>query len=173
MKTILYTLVFILVTLAPQTVEAQLSFGGGTAFTANISEPGVFVRSQYPLSRLLTVAVSFNFFFTDSEVTTLNGDFDVQYALPDLFENKEEKLKPYILMGGHLGQRAFEARKDDRYTDRAINAGVGLRYVKPRVTYLTELKYNLRGPGIQVSAGVLFALGEDNFARDVGSKEFK
>jgi hypothetical protein len=156
MKHLLLVLFFTQLAFLPQTMEAQSAVAFGGNLGANFSEPGVFIRTQFLVQPRVTALATFNYFFVNPEVITLNVDLDVHYAIRAPLEGR--KFDPYLILGAHLGQRAFEARQFDRYTDWGMNVGAGGNFYVGGATFFGELKYVVWGPGAQLSVGVLIPL---------------
>lgn len=153
MKYLLLVLGLSLFGFLPQMVEAQSAVAFGASLGANFSEPGVFIRTQRLVQPRLTAAATFNYYFVNPQVPTFNADLDVHYATRPPLEGR--KFDTYLILGAHLGQRAFEARQFDRYTDWGMNVGAGGNFYVGGATYFGELKYVVWGPGAQLSVGVL------------------
>lgn len=134
-------------------MEAQSAVAFGGNLGTNFSEPGVFIRTQFLVQPRVTAAATFNYYFVNPKVITLNVDLDVHYATRPPLEGR--KFDSYLILGAHLGQRAFEAREYDRYTDRGMNVGAGSNLYVGGATFFGELKYVVWGPGAQLSVGVL------------------
>jgi hypothetical protein len=156
MKHLFLILSFLFLGLLPQAMEAQSSFGIGGSLGADFSEPGLLIRTKFRVHSRWAAVGTFNYYFTTSEVTTLNIYLDVHYGIKQPVEGR--KIDSYLILGAHLGQRAFEARQDDRYTDWGMNAGIGLNLHTGGPTFFGELKYVFWGPGAQLVAGVLIPL---------------
>lgn len=142
----------------PQSAEGQFTIALGASAGANFSEPGVLLRTQFKAAPSVTTAATFNYYFVNSPVTTVSLDLDIHYGARP--RNRRRKFDPYLIVGAHLGQRAFKEKEDDPYTDWGINAGAGGSIYTKRVSFFGELKYVLWGPGAQLSAGVLVPLAK-------------
>uniref|UniRef100_UPI0032164896 outer membrane beta-barrel protein n=1 Tax=uncultured Draconibacterium sp. TaxID=1573823 RepID=UPI0032164896 len=170
MKTLLKSLLALILFFVVAQSQAQISVGGGLWYGSDISSIGISVNGKYAFNEKWSAAPAFTYFLEKDYVKWSALDFDANYAITEI-ENvgslygigglsitfwKVDFDTSYDM--GDLG--VYDIDLDANGSDVGLNLGVGLNVVtSDKFAIAPEIKYTVSDGGyLRIGAKILFGI---------------